>query len=140
MPTYEERLVWGIGDGHGLRCHAPGPFTFGGLNRWENWMPLPRAALSAMSEDLRIAVWPGSGRNTQDIPCFIAREGRSYVLSVSSLMHAGPILANTLTAHSCSPIAVQPAIQPATQLTTQPEPTAVPASPGRTANGSSRRS
>jgi len=33
MPTYEERLVWGIGDGHGLRCHALGSFTVGGLNR-----------------------------------------------------------------------------------------------------------
>ncbi len=95
MPTYEERLVWGIGDGHGLRCHALGAFTVGGLNCWENWMPLPRAALSAMGEDLHIAVWPGSRRNTQDITRFIALEGRSYVLSVSSLMHADAIPANT---------------------------------------------
>ncbi len=94
MPTYEERLVWGIGDGHGLRCHALGAFTVGGLNCWENWMPLARAALSAMGEDLHIAVWPGSRRNTQDITRFIAREGRSYVLSVSSLMHAGAVPAN----------------------------------------------
>ena len=57
-------------------------------------MPLPRAALSAMGEDLHIAVWPGSRRNTQDITRFIAREGRSYVLSVSSLMHASAVPAN----------------------------------------------
>ncbi len=43
---------------------------------------------------LHIAVWPGSRRNTQDITRFIAREGRSYVLSVSSLMHAGAVPAN----------------------------------------------
>jgi hypothetical protein len=30
MPTYEERLVWAIGDGHGLRTHKLGPFTAGG--------------------------------------------------------------------------------------------------------------
>ncbi len=94
MPTYEERLVWGIGDGHGLRCHKLGAFTVGGLNCWENWMPLPRAALSAMGEDLHIAVWPGSRRNTQDVTRFIAREGRSYVLSVSALMHSGAVPAN----------------------------------------------
>lgn len=40
MPTYEERLVWACGDGHGLRTHSLGPFTVGGLNCWENWLPL----------------------------------------------------------------------------------------------------
>lgn len=49
-------------------------------------MPLPRAALYALGEDLHIAVWPGSQRNTQDITRFIARESRSYVVSVSALL------------------------------------------------------
>lgn len=88
MPTYEERLVWGIGDGHGLRCHPLGGFTVSGLNCWENWMPLPRAALAAMGENLHVAVWPGSRRNTEDVTRFIAREGRSYVLSVCGTMRA----------------------------------------------------
>ena len=86
MPTYEERLTWSPGDGHGLRVHKLGAFTVGGLNCWENWMPLPRAALYAQGEDLHVAIWPGSLRNTQDITRFIAQEGRSYVLSVSALM------------------------------------------------------
>ncbi|MEM8873807.1 MAG: carbon-nitrogen hydrolase family protein [Planctomycetota bacterium] len=86
MPTYEERLTWSPGDGHGLRVHPLGAFTVGGLNCWENWMPLPRAALYALGEDLHIAVWPGSQRNTQDITRFIARESRSYVVSVSALL------------------------------------------------------
>jgi nitrilase len=34
MPTHEERLVWAIGDGNGLRTHKLGPFTAGGLNCW----------------------------------------------------------------------------------------------------------
>jgi nitrilase len=66
QPTYDERLTWAPGDGHGLRTHALKQFTLGGLNCWENWMP-------------RL-------NNTKDISRFIARESRSYVISVSSLM------------------------------------------------------
>ena len=86
MPTYEERLTWSPGDGHGLRVNRVGAFTVGGLNCWENWMPLPRAALYAQGEDMHVAIWPGSQRNTEDITRFIAKEARSYVLSVSGLM------------------------------------------------------
>ena len=91
MPTYEERLVWAIGDGHGLRTHKLGPFTAGGLNCWENWLPLARAALYAQGEDLHVAIWPGSQRNTEDITRFIAREGRCFVVSVSGLMRRSDI-------------------------------------------------
>ncbi len=91
MPTYEERLVWSPGDGHGLRTHPLGPFTVGGLNCWENWLPLPRAALYAAGEDLHVAIWPGSVRNTEDITRFIAKEGRSFVVSVSALMRRSDI-------------------------------------------------
>ena len=91
MPTYEERLVWSPGDGHGLRVHELGEFRAGGLNCWENWMPLPRAALYGQGENLHVAVWPGNVRNAQDITRFIARESRSYVVSVSGLMHADNI-------------------------------------------------
>ncbi|MCI0518023.1 MAG: carbon-nitrogen hydrolase family protein [Woeseiaceae bacterium] len=91
MPTYEERLVWAMGDGHGLRTHKLGAFTLGGLNCWENWLPLARASLYAQGEDLHVAIWPGSRRNTSDITRFIAREGRCYVMSVSGLMRASDI-------------------------------------------------
>lgn len=86
QPTYEERLAWSPGDGNGLRVHSLKEFTVGGLNCWENWMPLPRTALYGMGEDLHIAVWPGSARNTEDITRFIAKEARSFVVSVGSLM------------------------------------------------------
>lgn len=86
MPTYDERMTWATGDGNGLRTHRLGAFTVGGLNCWENWMPLARTALYAQGEDLHVAVWPGSQRNTQDITRLIAKESRSYVASVSSLM------------------------------------------------------
>jgi nitrilase len=67
----------------------------GGLNCWENWMPLPRASLYAQCEDLHIAVWPGSIRNTCDITRFIALESRSYVASVSGLMRREDIGASS---------------------------------------------
>ena len=86
QPTYDERLTWAPGDGHGLQVHPLKNFTIGGLNCWENWMPLPRAALYGQGEDLHVAVWPGSDHNTKDITRFIARESRSFVISVSSLM------------------------------------------------------
>lgn len=86
MPTYEERLTWSPGDGHGLRVHTLGSFTVGGLNCWENWMPLARAALYGQGEDLHIAIWPGGVHNTLDITRFIALEARSYVMSASGLM------------------------------------------------------
>ncbi len=86
QPTYEERLTWSSGDGHGLRVHPLKQFTVGGLNCWENWMPLSRTALYAMGENLHIAVWPGGIHNTHDLTRFIAKEGRSFVISVSGLM------------------------------------------------------
>ena len=91
MPTYEERLCWSPGDGHGLRTFPLGAFTVGGLNCWENWMPLPRAALYGMGEDLHLAIWPGQLRNTEDITPFLAKEGRSYSVSVCSFMRRDDI-------------------------------------------------
>ncbi len=104
QPTYEERLVWSPGDGHGLQVHDIKNFRAGGLNCWENWMPLSRTALYGLGENLHVAVWPGSVRNTVDITRFIAQESRSFVASVSGLMsrddiqrdmpHAAMILKN----------------------------------------------
>ncbi len=85
MPTYEERLSWSPGDGHGLVTHSLPPFTVGGLNCWENWMPLARAALYAQGEDLHISIWPGNKRNTEQLLPTLAQESRSYVVGVSGL-------------------------------------------------------
>ncbi|MEQ9405785.1 MAG: carbon-nitrogen hydrolase family protein [Cyclobacteriaceae bacterium] len=85
MPTYEERLSWSPGDGNGLVTHKLAPFTVGGLNCWENWMPLARAAMYAQGEDLHISIWPGNKRNTESLIPMIAQESRSYVVGVSGL-------------------------------------------------------
>ncbi len=86
MPTYEERLVWGTGDGHGLRVHRYGSTRVGGLNCWENWMPQARHALYAQGEELHVSVWPGNPRNTVDIARFIALEGRVFSLAANGLL------------------------------------------------------
>lgn len=96
VPTYEERLAWSNGDGNGLHVHKMGAFTVGGLNRWENWMPLARTALYAQGEDFHVCVFPGSRRNTDDITRFIAKESRSYVASVSCLMRKEDFPAETI--------------------------------------------
>ena len=86
QPTYEERLTWAAGDGNGLQVHNLKKFCVGGLNCWENWMPLVRTSLYALGENVHIAVWPGSESNAVDITRFIAQEARSFVVSVSGLM------------------------------------------------------
>lgn len=95
QPTYDERLTWSPGDGNGLQVHPLKKFTVGGLNCWENWMPLPRTALYGLGEDLHVAVWPGSDHNTRDITRFIAIESRSFVVSVSGLMRIEDFPADT---------------------------------------------
>ncbi len=85
VPTYEERLVWANGDGNGLRVHDLSAFTVGGLNCWENWNPLARAALYGQGEDFHICVFPGGIHNV-DITKFIAKESRSFCASVCSIM------------------------------------------------------
>ena len=95
QPTYDERLTWSPGDGNGLQVHSLKKFTVGGLNCWENWMPLSRTALYGLGEDLHVAVWPGSDHNTRDITRFIALESRSFVVSVSGLMRIEDFPADT---------------------------------------------
>ncbi|AHH99461.1 carbon-nitrogen hydrolase family protein [Kutzneria albida] len=86
MPTYEERLVWGTGDGHGLRVHEVAGMRVGGLSCWENWMPLARHALYAGGSDLHVSTWPGGPALTRDITRFIALEGRMYSLAVGAII------------------------------------------------------
>lgn len=86
VPTYDERLVWGYGDGHGLRSHTVGRARIGSLNCWENWMPQARQAMYATGEDVHFGVWPGSVNLTGDITRFTAMEGRVFSVAASGLL------------------------------------------------------
>lgn len=58
MPTYTERLVWGMGDGSTLTTIKDEEISIGGLICWEHWMPLARAAMHQLGEHIHIAQWP----------------------------------------------------------------------------------
>ena len=53
-PTYHERMVWGQGDGSGLRAVDSAVGRIGSLACWEHYNPLARYALMADGELLRL--------------------------------------------------------------------------------------
>jgi nitrilase len=59
-PTYHERLVWGQGDGSGLRVVETAVGRVGQLACWEHYNPLARFALIADGEQIHSAMHPGS--------------------------------------------------------------------------------
>ena len=59
-PTYHERLVWGQGDGSGLRAVDSKVGRIGQLACWEHYNPLARYAMMADGEQIHSAMYPGS--------------------------------------------------------------------------------
>ncbi|MBF8668240.1 Nit6803 family nitriliase [Pseudomonas putida] len=59
-PTYHERMVWGQGDGSGLRATDSTVGRIGALACWEHYNPLARYALMADGEQIHAAMFPGS--------------------------------------------------------------------------------
>ena len=86
MPTYTEKLVHGVGDGHGLNAVDLDIGRVGGLICWEHWMPLTRQAMHDQAEDLHIALWPFVKEMHVIASRQYAFEGRCHVVSVGQLM------------------------------------------------------
>ncbi len=59
-PTYHERMVWGQGDGAGLRVVPTALGRIGALACWEHYNPLARFSLMAQGEEIHCAQFPGS--------------------------------------------------------------------------------
>jgi nitrilase len=59
-PTYHERMIWGQGDGSGLRAVDSAVGRIGQLACWEHYNPLARYALIADGEQIHSAMFPGS--------------------------------------------------------------------------------
>jgi nitrilase len=91
MPTHTERMVWGQGDGDGLKVADTPVGRVGGLVCWEHWMPLARQALHTCGEDVHVAVWPTVLERHQLASRHYAFEGRCFVLAAGSLMRAGAL-------------------------------------------------
>ena len=59
-PTFHERMLWGQGDGAGLKVVATAVGRVGALACWEHYNPLARYALMAQHEEIHCAQFPGS--------------------------------------------------------------------------------
>ncbi|HEY9881148.1 MAG TPA: Nit6803 family nitrilase [Leptolyngbyaceae cyanobacterium] len=59
-PTYHERMVWGQGDGAGLKVSDTAVGRLGALACWEHYNPLARYSLMAQHEQIHCAQFPGS--------------------------------------------------------------------------------
>jgi aliphatic nitrilase len=59
-PTYHEQMIWGRGDGSGLRAVDSAVGRIGQLACWEHYQPLARYAMIADGEQIHSAMFPGS--------------------------------------------------------------------------------
>ena len=80
MPTNPERMVWGFGDGSGLRVVDTPSGRIGTLLCWENYMPLARYTLYSQGVEIYIAPTYDSGDGWIGTMQHIAREGRCWVI------------------------------------------------------------
>jgi len=59
-PTFHERMIWGQGDGSGLKPAQTQVGRVGALACWEHYNPLARYALMAQHEEIHCSQFPGS--------------------------------------------------------------------------------
>ena len=81
VPTHGERLIWARGDGSTLGVHQAEWGRLGSLICWEHWMPLARAAMHNLGEDVHVAAWPTVRESHQIASRHYAMEGRCFVLA-----------------------------------------------------------
>jgi len=89
VPTNHERLVWGQGDGRGLRAIETPLGRIGGLICWENYMPLARFSLYESGVEIYIASTADDGDAWQATLRHIALESRAFVVSPCHFQRAG---------------------------------------------------
>jgi nitrilase len=88
VPTNHERLVWGPGDGRGLRAVQTGLGRLGGLICWENYMPLARFSLYESGVEIYVASTADDSEPWQATLVHIARESRAFVLAPAHFQRA----------------------------------------------------
>jgi nitrilase len=88
VPTNHERLIWGPGDGRGLRAIETPLGRIGGLICWENYMPLARFSLYDSGVEIYVASTADDGDEWQATLVHIARESRAFVVAPSHFQRA----------------------------------------------------
>ena len=91
MPTNPERMVWGFGDGQGLRVVDTPCGRVGTLICWESYMPLARAALYAQGVEIYVAPTYDCGDRWVASTQHIAREGGCWVLGSGHALRAADL-------------------------------------------------
>ncbi|HEY9048150.1 MAG TPA: carbon-nitrogen hydrolase family protein [Ohtaekwangia sp.] len=86
VPTFNERLVYGNGDGVGLQAAQISWGRIGGSICWEHWMPLTRQALHDAGEHIHVAFWPSVNEIHTLASRHYAFEGRCFVVAVGQLL------------------------------------------------------
>ena len=86
MPTYTEKLLYGLGDAHGLKAAATPWGNVGGLICWEHWMPLTRQAMHLAGEHIHLALWPKVHELHQIASRHYAFEGRCFVIAIGQML------------------------------------------------------
>ena len=88
VPTNHERLIWGQGDGRGLRAFDAGIARVGGLICWENYMPLARFSLYESGVEIYVASTADDAEAWQATLVHIARESRAFVVAPGHFQRA----------------------------------------------------
>jgi nitrilase len=117
-PSYHERMIWGQGDGSGLKVVETSVGRVGALACWEHYNPLARFALMAQHEQIHCAQFPGSmvgpifseqieatiRHHALESGCFVINAtgwlSKEQIASISP----DPKLQKTLTAGCCTAI------------------------------------
>ena len=89
VPTNHERLVWGPGDGRGLRAIPTELGRLGGLICWENYMPLALFSLYESGVEIYVASTADDGDSWQSTLVHIALESRAFVIAPCHFQRAG---------------------------------------------------
>jgi len=91
MPTNPERMVWGMGDGSGLRVVDTPAGRLGALICWESYMPLTRYALYAQDIDIYVAPTWDSGESWLASMRHIAKEAGCWVIGTATAMQGSDV-------------------------------------------------
>ncbi|MCI0751328.1 MAG: carbon-nitrogen hydrolase family protein [Flammeovirgaceae bacterium] len=88
MPTFTEKMLYGLGDGAGLKSVETSIGKITASICWEHWMPLTRQALHNAGEHIHVALWPTVHEMHRVASRHYAFEGRCFVVAAGQLLKA----------------------------------------------------
>ena len=91
MPTNPERMVWGMGDGAGLRVVDTPAGRLGALICWESYMPLARYALYAQDIEIYVAPTWDAGESWIATLRHIAKEAGCWVIGTATALQGSDL-------------------------------------------------